>query len=432
MLFYKWDSASSKWLSVYDASADNSPLQEFTADVFCKDPSCYLTVQAADLPAEVAYTPDNTVALMDRSEVGVYQVAQKSDGHWYPIFTLYDKSKLDLPFADEADAPNPDCPFSTGGASGPGSGDCVGSSPSYYETLQAADIDGLEGDEVFARASDGLRVRKWVSGANCPPLCGVQSLPTLTALAGAPSALQPGQWGSIQTGDLDADGKQEVLALDGKGLQAWSYDPAGTAWRQWQPSTPLALGSDPWLSHPEYYSTLQTGDVDGDGRDDVIARGPYGIRTWFYDRRGTGGWERYRPDGPFPSGADQCRCYPAFSGGQAAAYDSSNSAYRAALDRTGTIRDVWTQENAPSTNFSDALLPDLEGSEIGNCSTKTSLAPPQYGSCTPPQGSTGFTQDDWTAVVNEILAEVVCRRSGVGILRQPLGQERRAVSGGGG
>ena len=76
---------------------------------------------------------------------------------------------------------------------------------------------------------------------------------------------------------------------------------------QLQPSTPLALAGDPWLTHPEYYSTIQTGDVDGDGRDDVIARGPFGIRTWFYNRRGTGGWERYLPDG-----------YPAFPGASTA------------------------------------------------------------------------------------------------------------------
>ena len=42
----------------------------------------------------------------------------------------------------------------------PGSGDCLGSSPSYYETLQAADIDGDGVDELVARASDGLRVKK--------------------------------------------------------------------------------------------------------------------------------------------------------------------------------------------------------------------------------------------------------------------------------
>ena len=94
-----------------------------------------------------------------------------------------------------------------------------------------------------------------------------------------------GMWGSIRTGDINKDGKQEVLALDGTALQAWSYNPTERSWNRLRPTTPLALAADPWLTHPEYYSTIQTGDVDGDGRDDVVARGPFGIRTWFYDRR---------------------------------------------------------------------------------------------------------------------------------------------------
>ena len=52
---------------------------------------------------------------------------------------------------------------------------------------------------------------------------------------------------------------------------------------------PLAPDGPMWLDQAEYYATIQLGDVDGDGHDDVVARGPYGIRTWFYNRRGTGG-----------------------------------------------------------------------------------------------------------------------------------------------
>ena len=126
----------------------------------------------------------------------------------------------------------PDCPFSAGGATGAGSGDCVGSSPSYYETLQAADIDGVAGDELLARASDGLRVKKWVPGTSGGSW---DALPTLTALAGAASSVPDGMWGSIRTADIDGDGKEEVLALDGKALQAWSYDPASKAWSSCSP-----------------------------------------------------------------------------------------------------------------------------------------------------------------------------------------------------
>ena len=332
-------------------------------------------------------------------------------GRWSFLNLDYDLSPDGLPPFGDASEPGtdwvPDCPFSVGGATGAGSGDCMGSSPSYYETLQAADIDGLAGDELLGRASDGLRVKKWVPG---PSGGSWDVLSTLTALAGAASSVPDGMWGSIRTADLNGDGKQEVLFLDGKGLQAWSYNRTADAWSQMPASPALALASDPWHTHPEYYSTIQTGDVDGDKRDDVIARGPLGIRTWFYNRRGTGGWERYLPEG-----------YTAFPGtattpgqpntGQAAAYDALNSAYRTALNRTGTIRDRWTVENAPDVTTLPELRGDVAGMNVGNCppANKTHDAPPTYSLCTPPAppagGTNPFTQAEWTAVVNEMLSE---------------------------
>ena len=164
------------------------------------------------------------------------------------------------------------------------------------------------------------------------------TLPTLTDLARRGASVWPALWGTIRTGDIDGNAREEVLALDGSGLQAWSYEPASKAWHQLQPSTPLALTGD-WLTKPEYYSTIQAGDVDGDGRDDVVARGPFGIRTWFYDRRGTGGWERYLPDG-----------YPDFPGtattGRKGAFTALNTLALAkrAITSGSTMRDVWTVE----------------------------------------------------------------------------------------
>ena len=128
----------------------------------------------------------------------------------------------------------PDCPFSAGGATGAGSGDCLGSSPSYYETLQAADIDGVAGDELLARASDGLRVKKWVPG---PSGGSWDVLSTLTALAGAASSVPDGMWGSIRTADIDGDGKHEVLFLDGKGSAGVVVRPHG---RRVEPDAGLA------------------------------------------------------------------------------------------------------------------------------------------------------------------------------------------------
>ena len=169
-------------------------------------------------------------------------------------------------------------------------GTALGSSPSYYETLGAADFNGDGSDEVFARTADGLRVYSFngVLGG------GFTALPTLTALGGAASSVQPGEWGSIRTGDILGNNRDQVLALDSNGLEAYSYQPSSQTWSQLPGS--LGLTGD-WLTNPAYYSTIQVGDVDGDGHADVVARGPFGIRTWFYNRRGIRGWARYLPGG---------------------------------------------------------------------------------------------------------------------------------------
>ena len=155
-------------------------------------------------------------------------------------------------------------------------------------------------------------------------------------------------WASIRTADIDGDGDDEVLALDGSALQTWSYDPASRSWKQWQPSTPLALAGQDWIATAGFdnFDTIKTGDVDGDGHDDVIARGPTGVRTWFYNRRGTGGWERYLPEGlpAFPGGGTP-------NTGQAAAYDALNAA------ATDPINNVIPQTAKTVRGFLSARSP---------------------------------------------------------------------------
>jgi hypothetical protein len=276
--------------------------------------------------------------------------------------------------------------------------ECFNSSPSYYETLRFADIDGKPGDEVLGRLSSGLQLWKLSDDATT-----WNYLTTLTDLQGAahgPNPPPPGRWGSIRTANIDGKGGDEVLALDGSGLQTWSYSAGSNSWTKLNPTTPLGLSSDPWDTRPEYYSTIQTGDVDGDGRDDVIARGPFGIRTWFYNRRGTGGWESYLPQ-------DTQGSYPQFSGGRAAAFAALTAQ---AKDHgvipagDSSVRDVWTAENAPQSSDLGQLQQGILS--LAGCSGLNPGNPPSYKTCTPPAGSSGFNADDWTAVVNEVLAEI--------------------------
>ena len=49
-----------------------------------------------------------------------------------------------------------------------------------------------------------------------------------------------GQWGSIRTGDINDDQRDEVLALDANGLEAYNYQPSSKTWSQ----LPGNAGSD--------------------------------------------------------------------------------------------------------------------------------------------------------------------------------------------
>ena len=361
------------------------------ADAGCATPSCY----AAFRDTEETFNGAIYGQVVGRNANGLSLLNQEGAG-WGALTGSAEQSvpgpiPFNGVFSDIAGGP--DCPFAGGG----GNGDCLGSSPSYYETLNAADVDGDGNDEVFARTADGLRVYDYTgltgtSGPAFPPL------PTLSALSGAAASVQPGAWGSIRTGDINGDQRDEVLALDAKGLEAYSYQPSTKTWSQ-LPGT-LGLTGD-WLTDPELFSTIQVGDVDGDGHADVVARGPYGIRTWFYNRRGTGGWERYLPGG-----------YAAFpTAGQQAAFAALNTqaAAKGAITGVTQIRQVWTTggEADPTTLIPtlSTLQSNLASPAVGNCSNETDLAPPTYGSCVPPAGSSGFTAADWTAVVNEQLGE---------------------------
>ena len=405
VVFYSWGGRG--WTPVSVPYDDKTHSFDFNW-VNCSSPSCYLTLQSSNLAPGARGAADDTAELTGRSpQIGAAMWDIDAGGQWSLLNEppYWPPAAASPPFGDHNYLNLlPDCPFSVGGATGTGSGDCVGSSPSYYETFKAADIDGVAGDELIARASDGLRVKKWVPGRDGGSW---NVLPTLTALAGAASSVPDAMWGSIRTANIDGIGGDEVLFLDpkGKGLQAWSYDPGQKAWKQLPASPALALASDPWLSHPEYYSTIQTGDVDGDKREDVIARGPYGIRTWFYNRRGTGGWERYLADG-----------YPAFSTPQQAALAKLTEVAKAnqKIPQTvATIRAVWASENAPTVDLGQ-LQSDLAAASVGNCSGPGPANPPSYQACTPPAGSTGFTADEWKTVVNQLLSEAYFAQQVVG------------------
>ena len=269
-----------------------------------------------------------------------------------------------------------------------------GSSPAYYDTCRMVNVTGIATrPQVVARGVNGLEVWELNGKGVWKPLA------TLSALSDANGWNQEKYWASIQYANLDgsASGQQEVVARGPDGVVVYKYDTAADRWVQLPSTKQLALTDDPWGSDPSYYYTFRLGDASGDGRQDtLIARGPYGIRTWFYGLPGQTGWSTYAAPG-----------YPDFPGTQNAAYATANQlpAVQPFLEQAGvdTIRDYWSTENAPSATSLASLQSAL--ASAAGCSSEQTFAPPQYQSCTPPASSTGFNAQDWTTVANELLSE---------------------------
>ncbi|WP_267128878.1 FG-GAP repeat domain-containing protein, partial [Ornithinicoccus halotolerans] len=105
-------------------------------------------------------------------------------------------------------------------------------------------------------------------------------------------------WGQFvqvtAAGDMDGDGHNDLLAVDGKG-RLFIYSGTGDGGQK----SRVWVGSG-WDQYVDVYGP---GDLNGNGTGDVIARGSDG-RLWFYDGRGdgslagrvqvgTGGWAQF-------------------------------------------------------------------------------------------------------------------------------------------
>ena len=161
--------------------------------------------------------------------------------------------------------------------------------PQYYTTIQTGDIDGDGSDELLARDPNGIRAYEFDPAANA-----WAALPNGPALSDANGWDQPQYYTTIQTADLDGDGSDELLARAAAGIRAYEFDPATNAWAA-LPNGPNWDNATGW-DDPQYYTTIQTGDLDGDGRDELLARAPAGIWAYEFDPVANA-WVKL-PDGP--------------------------------------------------------------------------------------------------------------------------------------
>ena len=140
----------------------------------------------------------------------------------------------------------------------------------YAATLQLADVSGDGAADLCMRTSQGL-VCETSNGAS-----GFDASPWVSAAFSdaAGFALAESRWRSLRMADVDGDDRPDACARDGNGVicalaTASGFGPATT----WSADLGDAAG---WAA-AEYGATLALGDVDGDGRADLCARGPDGM-----------------------------------------------------------------------------------------------------------------------------------------------------------
>jgi hypothetical protein len=262
--------------------------------------------------------------------------------------------------------------------------------PQGYRTLQTAQLDQQTGVKSFVigRAGTGLSVIQfipdsatmghWMLYAN-----GTGPFPD------ADGWNQPDKYLTIQLAHIDATpGPQALLGRSADGMVAYRFDLTTGAWNGPIAAGQPMLADDPWATDPSYYTTIKTANVDGNANGQValLARGSWGIRTWRFDAT-TQTWARYLPYGGYPA-VDQT------------AFNALNTFLSI---ENGTIRTVFTNPaNSPTAN----QLSDYQNDIATTCEGLLSANPPQYQSCTPPPDVGPVPAAAWTAVSNEIIAEL--------------------------
>ncbi|MGP0591402.1 hypothetical protein ACTRXD_02540 [Nitrospira sp. T9] len=309
----------------------------------------------------------------------------------------------------------------------------------FYSTIQTADIDGEPGDELLARGINGMDTYKW-SGSEWKLL--------KSASPGWSDAIgweHPQFYSTIQMADIDGDGKAEMLGRSGAGMETYKWN--GTAWDQVKTENPgwsdefgwdqvkyyatiqtadidgdkaaellgrVAGGmetykwdSDHWVrlnsDNPQLadnywdeaknYTTIQTGDVDGDTRADLIARGRYGIRTWSYDKVIPNAW-----DNPVAFG------FPAFTAVEADAYAAINNFLTVGTGQT--IRDQYTTDANTLSNYQTCLFTGTNDNQWNDWTQVPTDSCMKLGNQHPILIPTNTTLAAWNIVAKQIYDEL--------------------------
>ena len=172
--------------------------------------------------------------------------------------------------------------------------------PSVYTTIQAADLDGDAADEVFYRSIDGVEVFDLADGAWTGPTAGP---PWGDANALGDSAWEEIYYGTIQAGDVDGDGDDEILGRTSQGIQTWARQANGSFLRLETGASPQVFANADGWTDVLYTQTIQLGELDGTPGLELLARASQGLTLWDFSvtdaATGRGVWSQLEASGPW-------------------------------------------------------------------------------------------------------------------------------------
>jgi MYXO-CTERM domain-containing protein len=147
----------------------------------------------------------------------------------------------------------------------------------FYSTIQMADINGDGKADVCGRAGDGVHCYL-SSGSNF-----TQAGAPIADFSDANGGNVPSVFSTIQLGDVNGDGKADLCGRLSSGFFCYLAD--GQGGFSTKITGPALSDSSGW-NNPVYYATIQLGDVNGDGKADVCARASDRWHCWLSDGNG--------------------------------------------------------------------------------------------------------------------------------------------------
>ncbi|MGE0787579.1 MAG: FG-GAP-like repeat-containing protein [Sandaracinaceae bacterium] len=207
---------------------------------------------------------------------------------------------------DRRRVPGPDSPFGPGrwtqlASCSPTAADGAGSDgfdePENFRTWQVADVDGDSRDDIIVRDDGGVDTffsQGAVGHFIDPPPPGANNTPGLSQAAGYSDE---SLYSTIQTGDFNGDGRADLFTRDRtQGVRIFLSNFLGGSgtWNELGLDSELFLefGDDAGGDRPEVYETLTVADVNGDGLSDIIGPDPLLQRFLVFENQGSGLFER--------------------------------------------------------------------------------------------------------------------------------------------